>query len=69
MMSLLYLIPIALFLGGIFLFAFKWCLKTDQFDDLEGDRYRIFEDDDDVHAVFHNLEMTEELAATLEEAE
>ncbi len=48
MTALLYLIPIALFLGGIFLFAFNWCLKTDQFDDLEGDRYRIFEGDDDV---------------------
>ncbi len=48
MTALLYLIPVALFLGGVFLLAFRWCLRTGQFDDPEGDRYRILDDDDDV---------------------
>jgi len=43
---LIYLIPIALFLGGLGLGAFLWSLKSGQFDDLEGAKWRILEDDD-----------------------
>ncbi|MCB1507932.1 MAG: cbb3-type cytochrome oxidase assembly protein CcoS [Hyphomicrobiaceae bacterium] len=43
---LLYLIPIALFLGLLGLGAFLWSLKSGQFDDLEGARWRILSDDD-----------------------
>ena len=42
----MYLIPIALFLGGIALVAFLWALKSGQFDDMEGSANRILFDDD-----------------------
>lgn len=45
---LVYLIPIALFLGGLGLAAFLWSLKTGQYDDLEGAANRILFDDDPV---------------------
>lgn len=47
MSVLIYLIPIALFLGLIGLGAFVWCLKSGQYDDLEGAAQRILMDDDD----------------------
>ncbi len=40
------LIPIALGLGLIGLFAFFWSLRTGQFDDLDGAALRILIDDD-----------------------
>ncbi|PZF76038.1 cbb3-type cytochrome oxidase assembly protein CcoS [Aestuariivirga litoralis] len=43
---LIYLIPIALFMGGIGLAAFIWSLKSGQYDDLEGAAWRILQDDD-----------------------
>lgn len=43
---LIYLIPIALFLGLIWLGAFLWSLKSGQYDDLEGDANRILFDDE-----------------------
>lgn len=43
---ILYLIPIALFLGILGLGAFLWALKSGQFDDLEGAARRILFDDD-----------------------
>lgn len=46
MTGLLYLIPIALFLGGLGLAAFLWALRTGQFDDPEGAAARILLDDD-----------------------
>lgn len=46
MAVLIYLIPIALFLGGLGLVAFLWSLKTGQYDDLEGAKWRILDDDD-----------------------
>ncbi|RMH45535.1 MAG: cbb3-type cytochrome oxidase assembly protein CcoS [Alphaproteobacteria bacterium] len=44
---LLVLIPVSLFLGGIGLAAFIWALRSNQFDDLEGDAWRILRDDYD----------------------
>lgn len=41
---LAYLIPIALILGGLGLAAFWWAIRTDQFDDPEGDARRILDD-------------------------
>lgn len=35
------LIPVSLLLGGIGLAAFLWALKSNQFDDLEGDQARV----------------------------
>jgi cbb3-type cytochrome oxidase maturation protein len=36
-----YLIPASLFLGGLGLAAFVWSLRSDQYDDPEGDSRRI----------------------------
>jgi cbb3-type cytochrome oxidase maturation protein len=46
MSGLLYLIPIALFLGGLGLAAFLWALRSSQFEDLDGAASRILFDDD-----------------------
>lgn len=43
---LIYLIPIALGLGGLGLLAFLWSIKSGQYDDLDGAAARILEDDD-----------------------
>ena len=47
---LLYLIPIAMLLGGVALVAFLWSLKSGQFEDMEGAANRILFDDDDAPA-------------------
>ncbi len=44
---LMYLIPIALFLGLIGLCAFIWTLKSGQYDDLDGAAHRVLLDDDE----------------------
>ncbi|PHZ85027.1 cbb3-type cytochrome oxidase assembly protein CcoS [Paremcibacter congregatus] len=45
--SLIFLIPIALFLGLIGLGAFLWSMRTGQYDDLDGASYRaLFEEDE-----------------------
>ncbi len=46
MNNLIFIIPIALFLGGLGLAAFLWSLKTGQYDDLEGASWRALEDED-----------------------
>jgi cbb3-type cytochrome oxidase maturation protein len=47
MSVLVYLIPIALFLGGLGLAAFLWSLKSGQYDDLDGAANRILLDDEE----------------------
>jgi len=47
MTGLVFLIPIALFMGLIGLVAFLWAQRSGQFDDPDGAAYRILEDDDD----------------------
>ena len=44
---IVYLIPIAILLGGAGLAAFFWSLKSGQFDDPDGAAQRILFDDDD----------------------
>ncbi len=44
---LIFLIPVALFLGLAGLAAFLWALKSGQFDDLDGAAERILLDDED----------------------
>lgn len=44
---LLYLIPIALTLGLAGLAAFAWALKNGQFEDLDGEAYRVLREDDE----------------------
>jgi cbb3-type cytochrome oxidase maturation protein len=45
MNALIFLIPIALGLGGLGLAAFLWSLKSGQYDDLDGASWRILKDD------------------------
>jgi cbb3-type cytochrome oxidase maturation protein len=45
MNALIFLIPIALGLGGLGLVAFLWSLKSGQYEDLDGASWRILEDD------------------------
>ncbi len=47
---LVFLIPIALFLGALGLAAFIWSLKSGQFEDLDGAAMRILNDEDDQSA-------------------
>ena len=44
MTSLAWLIPAALFLGGLGLAAFLWSLKSGQYDDLDGAAWRALQD-------------------------
>ncbi|MBY5524199.1 cbb3-type cytochrome oxidase assembly protein CcoS [Rhizobium leguminosarum] len=46
MNMLIYLIPIALLMGGIGLLAFLWSLKSGQYDDLKGAAWRILPEDE-----------------------
>ncbi|MBO6784618.1 MAG: cbb3-type cytochrome oxidase assembly protein CcoS [Alphaproteobacteria bacterium] len=43
---ILFLIPVALFLGGLGLAAFIWSIRSGQFEDLDGAAHRILIDDD-----------------------
>ena len=45
MNALIFLIPIALSLGGLGLAAFLWSLSSGQYDDLDGASWRVLEDD------------------------
>lgn len=45
MQMLAYLIPISLFLGGLGLAAFFWALRSNQFEDPDGDGQRFLADD------------------------
>jgi len=45
MTNLLLLIPAALFLGLLGLGAFLWSLKSDQYEDLDGEAERILHDE------------------------
>ena len=43
---LIFLIPVAIGLGLLGLFAFMWSLKSGQYEDLEGAGWRILDDSD-----------------------
>ncbi len=45
METLLYLMPIALLLGGLGLAAFAWALRSGQYEDLDGAAERVLLDD------------------------
>jgi cbb3-type cytochrome oxidase maturation protein len=45
MNGLMFLIPVALFLGAVGLAAFLWSLRSGQFDDLDGAAMRVLLDD------------------------
>lgn len=42
---LVFLIPAAIALGGLGLLGFLWSVRTGQFDDLEGAKWRILDED------------------------
>lgn len=44
---IIYLIPIALFLGLVGLGAFIWSIKSGQFDDMDGAAWRVLDDEGD----------------------
>jgi cbb3-type cytochrome oxidase maturation protein len=46
MTILIYLIPVALLLGGLGLVAFLWALRSGQYEDLDGAASRILFDDE-----------------------
>ena len=46
METLVWLIPLALFLGGLALIAFVWAMRSGQYEDLDGAAARILFDDD-----------------------
>ncbi|MCB1487756.1 MAG: cbb3-type cytochrome oxidase assembly protein CcoS [Bauldia sp.] len=46
MTVLLYLVPLALFLGLVGLLGFLWSLKSGQYDDLDGAAVRVLDDTD-----------------------
>ena len=43
---LVYLVPMALGLGLVGLFAFMWALKSGQYNDVDGAALRVLSDDD-----------------------
>lgn len=43
---LVFLVPLALFLGLAALFAFLWSLRNGQYDDVEGAAVRVLDDSD-----------------------
>ncbi len=43
---LIILVPVSLTLACLALVAFVWSLRNDQYDDLEGDAWRILNDKD-----------------------
>jgi cbb3-type cytochrome oxidase maturation protein len=43
---LVYLVPMAVGLGLIGLFAFLWALRSGQYDDVDGAALRVLSDDD-----------------------
>ena len=44
---LVILVPVSLILGALGLVAFLWTLRASQYDDLDGDAWRILMDDND----------------------
>ena len=46
MSMLIYLIPAALFLGGLALVAFLWALRNGQYEDLDGAAERVLMDEE-----------------------
>ncbi|MGH1421562.1 MAG: cbb3-type cytochrome oxidase assembly protein CcoS [Hyphomonas sp.] len=46
MQIIVYLIPVALFMGALGLVAFMWSVRTGQYDDPDGAAHRILVDED-----------------------
>ena len=46
MTAIAWLLPVALFLGGLGLCGFLWSLRSGQYDDLEGAGWRALDDEE-----------------------
>lgn len=44
---ILMLIPAALLISGVTIVVFYWSVKSDQYEDMDGEAHRILMDDDD----------------------
>jgi cbb3-type cytochrome oxidase maturation protein len=55
MESLILLVPLALLLGLLGLFGFLWCLRSGQYDDLDGAAARILFDDPPANRMFDDI--------------
>ena len=44
---ILMLIPAALVIGGVAFIVFYWSVKSDQYEDMDGEAHRILRDDDE----------------------
>ncbi len=44
------LVPLAIILAGVVVWAFFWSVKSGQFDDLDGPAHRVLMDEDEVGA-------------------
>mgnify|MGYP001604525813 CR=1 FL=1 len=44
------LVPLAIILAGVVVWAFFWSIKSGQFDDLEGPAHRVLMDEDEAEA-------------------
>lgn len=50
-MEILYLlVPLAVILAGVIVWAFLWSIRSGQFDDLEGPAHRILMDEEEPRA-------------------
>ena len=47
MNAFLFLIPVSLLMGCAGLWAFLWCMKTEQYDDLAGAAHRVLLSEDE----------------------
>lgn len=47
MEALFIMLPAAIFLGGLGVVFFIWSVRSGQFEDMEGPKYRILFDDDE----------------------
>ena len=64
-MRILYLlIPMALGVIGVALWAFLWAVRNGQFDDLEGPAHRILMDDDDPRIPRRKLQKDDDSSST-----
>jgi len=52
MTALTILIPLSLGMGVVGLCAFLWALRTNQFDDPEGNAWRVITQDDEAEAAY-----------------
>lgn len=53
MLSLLFLIPIALAITGLIIWLFIWAVRSGQYDDLDRAGKEALYDDDEVHQKSH----------------